>query len=341
MADIFLSYARSDREKAKTLAEALEEHGYSVWWDPKIPPGKTFDEVIEAAIDLAKCVIVLWSKESVKSDWVKTEASEGKRRQILVPALIADVKIPLEFRRIQAADLIDWQKEKSHQGFANLVSAVSEIVGRHSAGELGEDVKPKLSLSITEPPAKPPSKPKPPEPEPVELKLDGPKPSEPTPPEPSKKRSLLFIGAVVGVALILLVGVLLSTQQREVQSRPEATPTTSKEQRPSDKVEPIGTKIKPERVVRLGVKLQNITGELATSLNLSSTKGALVAEVISGSLAERAGLKAGDVILQYNKMEIQDAVDLIKKVKATPAGDRVLLFIRRGNKSFYTAPKLE
>jgi len=45
--------------------------------DRIIPPGITFDDVIEQNLDAAKCVIVLWSRESVKSKWVKTEASEG------------------------------------------------------------------------------------------------------------------------------------------------------------------------------------------------------------------------------------------------------------------------
>jgi len=59
MSDIFLSYKNDDRPKAKIIAEALEQYGYSVWWDRIIPPGKIFDEVITDALDAAKCVIVL------------------------------------------------------------------------------------------------------------------------------------------------------------------------------------------------------------------------------------------------------------------------------------------
>ncbi len=96
MSDIFLSYSSKDKARAQIIAEAFETKGCSVWWDRVIPPGKTFDEVIEQELEAAECVIVLWSHESVKSKWVKTEASEGDRRGILVPVLIEEgVKIPL------------------------------------------------------------------------------------------------------------------------------------------------------------------------------------------------------------------------------------------------------
>ena len=67
MADIFISYAREDRSRVKPIAEALEDQDWSVWWDPQIPPGKTFFGVIKAALDAAKCVLVLWSEQSIDS----------------------------------------------------------------------------------------------------------------------------------------------------------------------------------------------------------------------------------------------------------------------------------
>jgi hypothetical protein len=68
MSDIFLSYASEDRPRVEVLRGALERHGWSVWWDNTILPGRTFDQVIGEALDAARCVIVVWSQHSVNSD---------------------------------------------------------------------------------------------------------------------------------------------------------------------------------------------------------------------------------------------------------------------------------
>ncbi|MGB5986458.1 MAG: toll/interleukin-1 receptor domain-containing protein [Desulfobacterales bacterium] len=111
MSDIFISYASADRPQARKLALRLEQEGWSVWWDRKIPPGKSFAQVLESALNAAGCVVVLWSNTSRASDWVHNEAAEGKRKGILVPAFIEETSPPFEFRRIQAANLVGWQDE--------------------------------------------------------------------------------------------------------------------------------------------------------------------------------------------------------------------------------------
>jgi len=104
MSDIFLSYASEDRARVLPLVQALEHHGWSVWWDRTIPPGKTFDQVIEEALEGSRCVVVAWSHASATSHWVRTEAEDGRQRACLVPVLLdIEVRIPLAFRLIQAA----------------------------------------------------------------------------------------------------------------------------------------------------------------------------------------------------------------------------------------------
>jgi hypothetical protein len=129
LTDIFLSYAKEDRERARNLATALEAAGWSVWWDRNIQVGQAFDQAIENALDSAKCVVVLWSKHSVSSEWVKNEAASAAERGMLVPALIDDVRTPLEFRRKQTANLIGWEQDPQYPGFQALCGGIAAASG--------------------------------------------------------------------------------------------------------------------------------------------------------------------------------------------------------------------
>lgn len=157
MAEIFISYDSADRERVEPLALALEEIGWSVWWDVIIPPGRTFDDVIEEELALADCVIVIWTESSTASEWVRTEAADGKDRKILVPVLLDDVVIPLAFRRIHAANLTGWQAGSSHEEFDQLSAAIarhaplsnSEIVTPAQSDEVGEKLDPGHQSPVT------------------------------------------------------------------------------------------------------------------------------------------------------------------------------------------------
>jgi hypothetical protein len=125
-----------DLPRVGVLIRALERRGWSVWWNRTILPGRTFNQVIEEALDAARCVRVVWSQHSVNSDWVKTEAAEGARRRILVPVLLDEVRIPLEFRRIQAARLLDWHDTGPHPEFEKVVRAVEETLETGAAASI-------------------------------------------------------------------------------------------------------------------------------------------------------------------------------------------------------------
>ena len=128
MARIFLSYASEDRDRARELAADLEALGWAVWWDHKLQAGKTFAGVIESEIKKADCVLVLWSKASIVSRWVRDEANEGLERGILVPVLIDSVAPPMGFRSIHAANLVGYRGDQSSPGFRQLVADLSALL---------------------------------------------------------------------------------------------------------------------------------------------------------------------------------------------------------------------
>ena len=153
MSDIFISYATADRERVKPVVSALEQRGWSVWWDRTILPGENWEDVIQSALDEAWCVIVLWSRESTKSSWVRSEADEGMRRRVLIPALLDDVKMPLAFRGIQAANLVAWTGELSHAGFQQLTEAVAKVCPLAAAAAAQARAPSALPPTVLEPAA--------------------------------------------------------------------------------------------------------------------------------------------------------------------------------------------
>ena len=147
MHDIFLSYAREDRERAQKFAQALERQGWSVFWDRRIPAGARWEDTIGKELHEARCVIVLWSNASLRSDWVRDEATEAKKRGVLIPVLIEKVAPPLGLRAIQAAELVNWNGAETADAFRELIAAVARIIGLPSkTEERGEEQQDAPSL---------------------------------------------------------------------------------------------------------------------------------------------------------------------------------------------------
>ncbi len=128
MDDVFVSYSREDRTRVQALVQALEARGFSIWIDHSdIPPGATFDDAIERALASARSVIVIWTQHSIASRWVRTEASAALDRNCLVPVLLDQVPIPLEFRRVQTADLTQWTASEANEEFEHLVQSIRAL----------------------------------------------------------------------------------------------------------------------------------------------------------------------------------------------------------------------
>jgi hypothetical protein len=125
MADLFISYAHEDETRIQPLAHALEQQGWSVFWDRHIPAGQTWRSYIGQALIDARCVIVAWSQHSITSRWVAEEADEGQKRGMLVPLLLDSVEPPIGFRSIQAADLTNWQPDRPSARFEQLVRDIN------------------------------------------------------------------------------------------------------------------------------------------------------------------------------------------------------------------------
>nr|WP_137678505.1 TIR domain-containing protein [Parerythrobacter lutipelagi] len=132
--DVFLSYNRKDIDVARPIAEALETEGLSVWWDQALRSGDAYDEVTEQALRSARAVVVLWSKRSVASRWVRTEATIADRNKTLVPAMIEPCERPIMFELTQSAELCDWSGDTGDPAWRAFVADVKAMVGARRSG---------------------------------------------------------------------------------------------------------------------------------------------------------------------------------------------------------------
>jgi adenylate cyclase len=129
MTDVFVSYARTDEPRATQVAEALRERGYRAWRDDELPAHRAYADVIEERLRSAKAVVVLWSAEAVKSQWVRSEANVARSAGKLVQAMLDGSMPPLPFEQIQCADLNEWDGNAGAPGWRKLLASVEALAG--------------------------------------------------------------------------------------------------------------------------------------------------------------------------------------------------------------------
>lgn len=139
MGDVFLSYARADREMAERLAAEIEASGYSVWWDRHIDGCSEFAREIERRLEEARVVLVLWSKDGVASRWVRDEAGIGLEDGKLVATSLDGTPPPIGFKQIHAIDMTE------DRGHADLLRALSHRLDSLSDPVEVPEEKPKKS----------------------------------------------------------------------------------------------------------------------------------------------------------------------------------------------------
>jgi serine/threonine-protein kinase len=130
MAEIFLSYSREDQGIARRFAEGLSREGFSVWWDQSLNAGEAFDRVTEQALDEARAVVVLWSKKSVDSRWVRAEATQALGNGRLVPVMIEACRRPIMFELTHTADLISWDGDEADDNWRAFVGGLRTLASQ-------------------------------------------------------------------------------------------------------------------------------------------------------------------------------------------------------------------
>jgi formylglycine-generating enzyme required for sulfatase activity len=214
MADIFISYAREDRDRAKLLAEALKEHGWSIWWDRDLPFGRPFDEVIRAELQAAGCVISLWTESAVKSLYVIGEARDALSLKKLISVFLTPYRteLPYDLQGIHGVELIDWHGDTSNTEFQRMVHGITSILEQppqkktkaETEHKVDEERKQKEAEEERRRKADDDRKDKEVE---EDIKLDKPGTADVKPPEPRKMSNALKLVTVAGVIVLLITGI--------------------------------------------------------------------------------------------------------------------------------------
>jgi hypothetical protein len=305
MPDIFISYAHEDEGRIQPLARALEDHGWSVFWDRRIPAGGTWQSHIGKALSDAKCVIVAWSSHSIDSSWVYEEADDGKQRGILIPLLLESVKAPIGFRTIQAADLTDWQPGRSFPRFEQLVDEIKSVLRR----------------TPTQPPPEPPDKPKPDPitPEPPQGK------NQKQPPIKITRRGKISVRRLI--AIICLIGALVAIANWIIPS--PSTPVRPVVPNPD---KPTRSPLPPEPSARPRQSNETINVTVYIAKDGNRAQFSTIMNTLAGSRFKM--MPAGFLNSQINRSEIR----YCNPSNAEDAAALKSLLESRGSNRFQTVP---
>ncbi len=129
MGHIFISYARSTEAEAARIAGLLEAQGYEIWWDQQLLAHAAYADIIEERLRAATAVIVIWSADAVKSQWVRAEANVAREAGTLVQLRVGPTVPPLPFNEIQCVDLTGWTGTDSAPGWRKIIASIAVLFG--------------------------------------------------------------------------------------------------------------------------------------------------------------------------------------------------------------------
>jgi hypothetical protein len=122
MADLFVSYAREDREGATALVSALSAAGWSVFYDEHLQTGSDWIKELERELKVARCLVILLSAAARDSTWVREEKLFADSiRLAIFPVRLDSSPLPLGFATLHAASLPNWKGDTNEPAFRGFV----------------------------------------------------------------------------------------------------------------------------------------------------------------------------------------------------------------------------
>jgi ABC-type amino acid transport substrate-binding protein len=187
-ADVFLSYGHARREETASLAQFLDAAGFTTWWDSGLLPGDRFRDEIDEHLNGCRVVIIIWTPEAIRSDWVLAEADHAwhlkKLVNVHVPG-IDPVQIPKPFNQNHSVEI------------ANRAQIVEAIRKRIGGGAEAANASRGGSAPAVATPARQPA---------------------------ARRRHLLVVCAIAGVMMVAMVGGLLFGLRPGIQTAANVVP---------------------------------------------------------------------------------------------------------------------
>jgi hypothetical protein len=143
MADVFLSYKRTDRAAVVEIARQIRGLGLSVWFDASLTAGETFNAEIDREARGSKAVLVCWSPAARQSRWVNAEAMIGFEENKLAACYVAgpdSFRPPAPFNSIHTPDLREWAlaPDANDDNWRSLLGRLGKLCDRDDLYEWGE-----------------------------------------------------------------------------------------------------------------------------------------------------------------------------------------------------------
>lgn len=128
MTDIFVAYARQDREAVRRIVNELAVMGWDVWCDPSEPRSDA-EDMSDVKLNAAGAVLVVWSFNARYADHVRSEAATGLYRNRLVQVRIDGVAPPRPFDQVEVIDLAGWNGGREGVAWQSMLSALRRTAG--------------------------------------------------------------------------------------------------------------------------------------------------------------------------------------------------------------------